>query len=187
MKNILYIKSSILGDNSKTSEVLAHLYAEWLKKHPGAVHVTHDLAAQPLPHLEGAHLAEAPAAAKEALEELQAADAIVIAAPMYNFGIPSTLKAWVDHIAKAGVTFQYAETGPQGLLKGKRAILIVGTGGVYSEGPYQAADFVEPYLRTVLGFIGITDVTVIRVEGVALSGSQGAESLAAAKALASSL
>lgn len=187
MKNILYIKSSILGEHSKTSDVLAHLYAEWLKKHPGAVHVTHDLSADPLPHLSGAHLAEAPAEAKEALEELQAADAVVIAAPMYNFGIPSTLKAWVDHIAKAGITFQYTETGPQGLLKGKRAVLIIGTGGIYSEGPYQAADFVEPYLRTVLGFIGIADVTVIRVEGVALSGSQGADSLAAAKALASSL
>lgn len=187
IKNILYIKSSILGDNSKTNEVLDHLYATWLKKHASAVHVTHDLGANPLPHLTGAHLAAAPAEGLEALKELQEADTVVITAPMYNFGIPSALKAWVDHITKAGVTFRYTDAGPEGLLKGKRAILVVGTGGVYSEGPYKAADFVEPYLRTVLGFVGITDVTVVRVEGVALGGDVGAQSLVAAKAVAASL
>ncbi len=103
------------------------------------------------------------------IDELRAADILVLAAPMHNFGIPSTLKAWIDHVVRAGRTFSYTSKGPVGLLTGKRAILVLATGGVYSDGPAKAFDFQEPYLRTILGFMGITDVDVVRVEGVATS------------------
>ena len=92
-----------------------------------------------------------------------------MAVPMHNFAPPSTLKAWIDHIARAGRTFSYSSNGPEGLLKGKRAIVVLASGGMYSNGPAKPFDFTEPYLRTVLGFIGITDVEVVRVEGVANS------------------
>lgn len=167
MKNVLVLKSSILGTASQTNEVVEALQAAIRSKHPQALQVVRDLAVNPLPHLEGAHLAQAPQEAGTALAEVQQADVLVIGAPMYNFSVPSTLKAWIDHIAKAGVTFKYTEQGPVGLLTGKRAILVVGSGGVYSEGPYAAADFVVPYLKTVLGFLGIAQVEVLRVEGVA--------------------
>ena len=91
---------------------------------------------------------------------------------MYNFGISSTLKAWIDHIARAGVTFAYTANGPEGLIKGKKAYIAVTTGGVYSSGDYLPYDFVAPYLKAVLGFIGITDVTIIRAEGFAIPGVQ---------------
>jgi FMN-dependent NADH-azoreductase len=88
---------------------------------------------------------------------------------MHNFGPPSTLKAWIDHVVRAGRTFSYSEKGPEGLLKGKRAILVLASGGVYSDGPAKPFDFQEPYLRTILGFIGLTEVDVVRVEGVAVA------------------
>jgi FMN-dependent NADH-azoreductase len=179
MQNALYLKNSLLGENSQTNAVLEALLATWRAKYPQATHVVRDLAANPLPHLQGAHLAQAPDEGKEALAQLKAADALVIAAPMYNFGIPASLKDWIDHVFKAGETFAYGAEGPKGLLSGKRAVIIVGSGGVYSEGPAQAADFVVPYLKFALGFIGITDVEVIRVEGVAL-GEPGQRSKAAA-------
>jgi FMN-dependent NADH-azoreductase len=89
---------------------------------------------------------------------------------MYNFSIPSTLKAWLDHIVRPGLTFSYSEKGPEGLVKGKKVYLILSTGGIYSEGPMKPHDFVEPYLRFMLGFIGLTDITVFRVEGLAIPG-----------------
>jgi FMN-dependent NADH-azoreductase len=101
------------------------------------------------------------------IDELLAADIIVIAAPMYNFGIPSTLKAWIDYVARAGRTFRYTEKGPEGLVKGKKVILIHSRGGIYSSGPAQAMDHQGTYLRSVLGFLGITDIESIDVEGVA--------------------
>jgi FMN-dependent NADH-azoreductase len=116
------------------------------------------------------------------IEELFAADTIVIASPMHNFGVPSTLKAWIDHISRAGRTFSYGANGPQGLLKGKRAILVLASGGVYSNGQMKALDFTEPYLRAVLGFLGITEVDVVRVEGVAMSSIGPEKALAAASA-----
>ncbi|WP_263641762.1 FMN-dependent NADH-azoreductase [Hypericibacter adhaerens] len=103
----------------------------------------------------------------ELIAELKAADTIIIGAPMYNFGIASTLKAWFDHVLRAGVTFRYTETGPVGLVTGKRAIVIETRGGLYSEGPAQPFDSQEPHLRTLLGFIGITDVTFVRAEKLA--------------------
>jgi FMN-dependent NADH-azoreductase len=113
-------------------------------------------------------LAEAVQHSNESIAELKAADAIVIGVPMYNFGIHSTLKAWIDHVARAGQTFSYSENGPEGLVKGKKVYLAISSGGVYSDGPMKAYDFTESYLRSVLGFLGMVDVTVYRVEGLSL-------------------
>ena len=114
--------------------------------------------------------------------ELVTADVIVLAVPMHNFGIPSTLKAWIDHVVRAGRTFIYSEGGPEGLLKGKRLILVLASGGVYSNGPAKQLDFQEPYLRAVLGFIGLTDIEVVRVEGVAMSAIGADKAVATATA-----
>jgi FMN-dependent NADH-azoreductase len=144
----------------------------------------HDLTHTPFPHLEEVHLNSFFTRAEErtpgqleaikhsdaAIAEINDADILVISIPMYNFGIHSTLKAWIDHIARAGVTFAYTENGPVGLIKNKKAYLAIATGGIYSEGPYKSYDFTEPYLRTILGFIGITDVTAFRVEGLNIPG-----------------
>jgi FMN-dependent NADH-azoreductase len=109
---------------------------------------------------------------EEQIAEIMNADAIVIGVPMYNFGIPSALKAWVDHLARAGHTFRYGANGPEGLIKGKKLYLAIATGGIYSEGPMKANDFTAPYLKAVLGFLGITDVTTYRAEGLAIPGVQ---------------
>lgn len=95
---------------------------------------------------------------------------LVIGAPMYNFSISSTLKVWIDHIARAGITFQYTSEGPVGLVSGKKVYLAVATGGVYSSGPYAAYDFLTPYLKHVLAFMGMTDVKILRAEGFAVDG-----------------
>ena len=103
------------------------------------------------------------------IDELLAADTIVLAVPMHNFGPPSTLKAWIDHVVRVGRTVSYSQKGPEGMLKGRRAILVLARGGVYSDGPARPFDFQEPYLRAILGFIGITDIDVVPVEGIAMS------------------
>lgn len=176
MNHILYLNTSLSGEQSRTRQMLEHLRRHWASKFPHATHHVRDLATQPLPHLDARQLGEPHDECVRALAELKACDVVVIAAPMYNFGVSSTLKAWVDHVLKAGETFRYSDQGPQGLLTGKRAVLLVSTGGVYSGGPYQAFDFVEPYLRTVLGFIGITDVVTVRAEAAAL-GQPGHDNL----------
>nr|WP_236018528.1 NAD(P)H-dependent oxidoreductase [Hymenobacter sp. BT559] len=149
--------------------------------YPGSSVQVHDLATNPFPHLEEAKLQsfftpaesrtpEQQAAVKhsdDAIQEVKDADIIVIGAPLYNFGIPSTLKAWVDHIARAGITFRYTPEGPEGLIKGKKVYVAMSSGGIYSEGPGASNDFVAPYLQSVLAFLGMTDVTVVRAEGLA--------------------
>jgi FMN-dependent NADH-azoreductase len=150
-----------------------------------------DLAAQPVPHLSGHSLAgfggaetseaaEIRALSDELIAELKAADVLVIGAPMYNFGIPSTLKAWFDHVLRAGVTFRYTENGPVGLIGDKRVILVSARGGLYPEGA--DADSQERHVRTLLGFISLEDVTVIRADGLALGEAPRAEALARAQA-----
>ena len=131
-----------------------------------------------MPHLTEANLAgvrgtpatdaelAARALSDELIAELRAADTIVIGAPMYNFSVATTLRAWFDHVLRAGETFRYTENGPEGLLGGKRVIVVESRGGLYSEGPAQAIDFQEPYLRHLLGFIGLTDVTFVRAEKI---------------------
>lgn len=160
----------------------------------GANVVIRNLAENPPPHVGRAFIAgmyappeqrnpeqaKAIALSDELIDELFAADTIVVAVPMHNFAPPSTFKAWIDHVARAGRTFSYGADGPQGLLKGKRAIVVLASGGVYSNGPAKSFDFTEPYLRTVLGFLGITDVDVVRVEGVGNSGIGPEKALASA-------
>jgi FMN-dependent NADH-azoreductase len=111
-------------------------------------------------------------------------DILVIESPMYNFSIPSALKAWIDHVLRAGRTFQYGAAGPEGLALGKKAILVLASGGVYTAGPYQAYSHQESYLRQVLGFIGITDVQAVHIEGVASGPEKAAEAVTDAKAKA---
>ncbi len=182
MKKILHIISSPRG-NASLSIQLGNAIIEKLKtKYEGSSVEVSDLVQKHFPHLEEAHLqsfftppesrtAEHTALVKhsdDAIKELTDADIIVIGAPVYNFNIHSTLKAWIDHIVRAGITFKYTETRPEGLLKGKKVYLAIASGGVYSEGALKAVDFVEPYLKTILGFIGLTDITVFRVEGTAI-------------------
>jgi FMN-dependent NADH-azoreductase len=118
----------------------------------------------------------------ELLAELRAADTLVIGAPMYNFGLPTGLRAWFDHVLRAGEAFSYSDSGPRGLLGGRRAIVVESRGGLYSEGPGQALDFQEPYIRQLLGFIGITDVAFIRAERIGYGPEARAEAIAAARA-----
>jgi FMN-dependent NADH-azoreductase len=168
---LLHIDSSILGDNSASRAVTREIVARWHATVPG-LDVQHlDLAATPLPHLTGAALAKADetSAALDArtLEDFQAADVIVIGAPMYNFGVPTQLKAWIDRVVVAGKTFRYTASGPQGLAAGKRVIIAASSGGVWPQNA--PGEHVETYLKFVFGFIGITDVTVVRAEGLAIS------------------
>lgn len=167
---LLHIDSSILGEGSASRAITKEIVARWQAAVPGLEVERLDLAATPLPHLTGAALAkvnELEAARDErVLADFQAADVVVIGAPMYNFAIPTQLKAWIDRILVAGRTFRYTASGPEGLAKGKRVIVAASSGGVYPQNA--PGEHVEAYLKFVFGFIG-TDVTVVRAEGLALS------------------
>jgi FMN-dependent NADH-azoreductase len=190
MTQVLYVTSSPRA-GSYSNSVADKVIAELKKSHPGASVTTRDLARDPLPHIDADFLqatrsADGPqtdaqramlARSDALVDELFAADVIVIAAPMYNFSIPSTLKAWIDHVARPGRTFSYSAKGPEGLAKGKRAIIINAKGGIYSSGPAQALEHQSTYLRGVLGFFGITDVEAIDVEGVGLSPDAAAKAV----------
>jgi FMN-dependent NADH-azoreductase len=178
MSHLLVINSSAAGRDSVSRVLVADAVGKLLEANPG-VHVTHrDLGENPPPHLisqtlngvRGTATTDIEFAARrlsdELIGELKAADTIVIGAPMYNFSVPTTLRAWFDHVLRAGVTFKYVDGAVRGLLGGKRVIVIESRGGLYSEGPAQAIDFQEPYLRHLLGFIGITDVTFVRAEKI---------------------
>jgi FMN-dependent NADH-azoreductase len=197
MSKLLFIKSSILGENSKSNLIADEFIENWKRRHPGAQIVTRDLGASPTSHLALDHLgavmtpakkrspeqAESVAAADVLIGELEEADTIVIASPMYNFSVSTNLKAWIDHVVRAGRTFRYTEEGrPEGLLKNKKVVIVTGRGGVYSEGPMKAFDFQEPYLRTILGFIGLTNVHFIHVEGLRISAEAAAKGIAKARA-----
>ncbi|MBB5209393.1 FMN-dependent NADH-azoreductase [Chiayiivirga flava] len=183
--NILHLDSSPLGGHSVTRELTAAIVAQLRRDNPGSRTVRRDLAADPLPHWAPAADAATPAARTggEVLDEFLAADVVVIGAPMYNFSVPSQLKAWIDRIVIAGSTFRYTATGPEGLAGGRRVIVASARGGFYGAGtPGAAADFQEPYLRQVFAMIGIGDVQFVRAEGVGISAEQKAASLAAAHA-----
>jgi FMN-dependent NADH-azoreductase len=183
MKNILYIQSSPRGSESYSQKVAHSIVSDLEERHPGAKVVVRDLAKNPPPHVGEAFVGgistgleqrtseqtKALVLSDVLIDELLAADIIVLAVPMHNFGPPSTLKAWIDHVVRVGRTVSYSQKGPEGMLKGKRAILVLARGGVYSDGPARPLDFQEPYLRAILGFIGLTDIDVVRVEGVARS------------------
>lgn len=167
---LLHIDSSALGAGSVTRELSAAIVARWADSVAGLQVRYRDLDANPLPHFNGHALAKAdPAAAAEAEEVLGQfleADVVVVGAPMYNFTVPSTLKAWIDRIAVAGRTFRYTENGPEGLAGAKKVIVASGRGGMHQDAP---SDFQEPFLRFLFGFLGVTDIIFVRAEGVALS------------------
>ena len=181
---ILQIDSSIQGETSATRALTHDIVAQWYAVHPQAQLSYRDLAAEELPHLSGRSLTRADEleAARSAavLEEFLGADVVVIGAPLYNFSIPSQLKAWIDRITVAGRTFRYTDQGPAGLAGGKHVIIAVARGGVYAPGA--AGEFGESYLRFLFGFLGIGTVTFVRAEGLALSPEQRAANLRTARA-----
>jgi len=180
MTNILYLTSSPNGSVSYSNRGAARLLDELRREYPGASIKHRDLATDPLPHIDEDFVAatrrsEGPrtdrqhkllALSDSLVDELLAADVVVIAVGMINFSIPSTLKSWIDFVARAGRTFRYGANGAEGLATGKKVILVAASGGVYS-GDGAAMDFQVPYLRKVLGFLGMTDVSVFEVEGTA--------------------
>jgi FMN-dependent NADH-azoreductase len=181
---LLHIDASALGSHSVSRGLTQSIVAELTRAEPGYTVSYRDLAVEPLGHWSPVADANDPSSllGQALLEEFLAADTIVIGAPMYNFGIPSQLKAWIDRIAVAGKTFQYTANGPEGLAKGKRVIIASSRGGIYSAGPAAGLDFQEPYLRAVLGFLGITDIEFIRAEGVNMSAEHKTQVVEAAHA-----
>lgn len=180
MPTLLHLDASPL-ETSISRELGREFVAAWKAAHPSGAVIYRDLAADtPVPIDQawiGASYTPADqrtaqqktllAASERLIQELEAADEIVIGVPMHNFSIPSSLKLWIDQVVRAGRTFSYGADGPKGILSGKKATLLVATGGVYSaESPAAALNFVEPYLKTVLGFIGITDIRTVTVGGV---------------------
>jgi FMN-dependent NADH-azoreductase len=176
MNQILIVESSPRGTESASRKLTRKLRERLEAQYPKAKFVVRDLAKDKLPHLDQPAVkaistkdpaeAEALKLSNQLTDELLASDLLVIASPMWNFGIPSSLKAWIDHVVRAGKTFNYAGAGVEGLAKGKKAILVLASGGVFSEGPWKPWDTVEPYLRQILGFIGIDDVQTVRAEGM---------------------
>jgi len=199
--NLLHIDASILGGHSVSRQVSAAIVDRLRKAHPDIDVTYRDLAATPLSHLSGAHLAAAQGVVPEAaalqedldtgrtvLEEFLAADSVVIGAPMYNFTVPSQLKAWIDRILIAGKTFRYGPQGVEGLAGSKRVIIAISRGGFYGAGtPSAVAEHLETYLRAVFGFIGVTDLDIIVAEGVQIGPEQRGKALQEALQAATSL
>jgi len=191
---LLHVDSSILGQGSVSRDLSAEVVATFRTRHSDLTVTRLDLAATPIGHLTAAHLAAAQGAPVDealkadvalgqvALEEFLAADIVVVGSPMYNFGVPSQLKAWIDRISVAGKTFSYGEHGPIGLSGGKKLVIASSRGGVYSEGsPVAFFDHQETYLKAAFGFLGITDITFIRAEGVAMGEETRSGAIASAK------
>jgi len=194
---LLHIDSSILGSNSVSRALSAEIVARQVALHPVIEVAYRDLASDPALHLSSGHLAawqgrqvadmafgKDVALGGSYVDEFIAADIIVIGAPMYNFTVPSQLKAWIDRVTVAGKTFRYTENGPESLLpKGKKVLIASARGGIYAPGtPAAALEHHESYLTAVLGFIGLRDVTIVRAEGVALSAEARAGAIARARA-----
>ncbi|NIJ19344.1 FMN-dependent NADH-azoreductase [Sphingomonas naasensis] len=175
---LLHLDSSIQGETSASRAVSAAIVARLRATHEGLDTRYRDLAADPLPHLTLPGYATGEAAA--VLDEFLEADIVVIGAPMYNFGMPSQLKAWFDHILVAGKTFRYGANGPEGLAGAKKVIVALSRGGVYSQGPAAPMEHAEAHLRTMLGFIGVSDVEFVVAEGVALGAEQRETAIEAA-------
>jgi FMN-dependent NADH-azoreductase len=190
MATLLQINSSLFGDNGNSSQLAQEFVQQWSTQHPGGEVILRDLAKEAVPHLDAARVQalftpEAERTAEQQavvdysdqiIAEIQKADAIVIGVPLYNFGVPSTLKAYFDHIARAGVTFKYTETGPVGLLNDKPVYIIAARGGVHKG---QVSDTQSQFLTNFLGFIGLKDVHFIYAEG--LNMGQKEQAFAAAK------
>lgn len=176
MRQILIVESSPRGAESASRNLTNKVKERLGAEHPDARIVVRDLAEGSPPHLDQsavnsmfAHVESRKVALRLSdllTDEFLSSDLVVIASPMWNFAIPSSLKAWIDHIVRPGRTFRYAGEGVEGLATGKRAILLLSSGGVFSDGPWKDWDAVEPYLRRILGFIGIQDVQIARAEGM---------------------
>lgn len=191
MTNILVIDSAVSGDASVSRTLVREAVEALTAAGPSRV-VSRDLGRDPVPHLieqtlagvRGEPKTDAERAARalsdELIAELRAADVVVIGAPMYNFSVSTGLRSWFDHVLRAGETFSYSEAGPKGLLGGKKVIVVESRGGLYSDGPAQAIDFQEPYLRHLLGFVGLTDVTFIRAEKIGYGPEARADAIAGA-------
>ena len=182
--NVLHLDSSVLGQNSASRALTAAIVARLQREAPNAQVLHRDLAGEhALPHLDGASLAKADATeaarSARAMDDFLAADVIVIGAPMYNFGIPSQLKAWIDRVAVAGKTFRYTAEGPQGLAGGKKVIVAATYGGLHPGD--SGRNFVEPYLRQVFGFLGIDDIEFVSAEGLNISPELRAQALETAQ------
>ena len=192
--NILHIDASASdAAASHTRRLSAELVEKLKAANTGASVVYRDVVVDRLPHVDmtirqawlpegekDASLTETATRSKALVDELKAADVIVIGSPMYNFTVPSTLKAWIDHIAIAGQTFQYTPSGPEGLLQGK-AYLALSSGGVYSQGPFAAVEHLATYLTAILSFLGIGEVEVVRAEGIAYGPEQDKAAMAFAQ------
>lgn len=194
MSSILLLTSSPRAESLSTP-IAADLAEKLKNQKPGSLVVRRDLAATPLPHIDDlftgairkpaeARTAEEIAAIKtsdELVAELFAADTIVISTGLINFNIYSSLKTWIDNVARAGVTFKYTESGPVGLVTGKKVYVVLASGGVYSQGPAAPLNHAVPYLKSVLGFLGITDIETIYVEGLAFGPEAAEKAIGAAK------
>ena len=192
MKTLLQLNSSINSTAGESSRLADAFVARWHAANPDAAVVSRDLATDPVPHLTaerfGAFIAKAEertAGQQSVIEysdhligELKQADVIVLGLPLYNFGVPSTLKAYFDHIARAGVTFKYGEKGPIGLLAGKKAYVLAARGGIYAGTPQ---DTETAYVRDFLAFLGITDVEFVYAEGLAIGEASREAGLAKAQ------
>lgn len=181
--NLLHIDASVLGENSVSRQLTAAVVARFAQGDSSLQVTYRDLDAHPIAHLRSTSLAQTDAAetaeAEKVMQEFLAADVLVIGAPMYNFSIPSTLKAWIDRVAVAGRTFKYTENGPVGLAGGKRVVVVSARGGIYADA---TADFQEPFLRQIFAFVGINEVEFVRAEGIAYSPKHREDAIAAALA-----
>ena len=192
MQTLLQLNTSINSEAGESSRLSAELVAAWRARNPGGTVIARDLASDPVPHLTAERFqaflskpGERTVAQQSVVQysdrlmgELRRADTIVIGLPMYNFGVPSMLKAYFDHIARAGETFRYTENRPVGLLKGKKAYVVAARGGVYTGTPL---DTQTAYVRNFLAFLGITDVEFVYAEGLAMGESSKEAALARAK------
>lgn len=191
MTTLLKINSSLFAQQGQSSQLTESFVSQWQQTHPDTKVLNRDLAAEPVPHLDGARFGAFLAKPEDRtpeqsavvefsdrlIDELKSAELIVIGLPMYNFGIPSTLKAYFDHIARAGITFRYTASGPEGLLTGKKAVILATRGGKYVGTPL---DSQTDYIKAFLGFIGITDVQFVYAEGLNLGEESKLNALGAA-------
>lgn len=184
MTKVLNIITSPRGEASYSNQLGNAVLEKIKSEYPGIEVITRDLSRLPFPQLSAEYIEafstplenhtalhkQATQASDEAIKQLLDIDVVVINVAMWNFGMPSSLKAWIDQIARVGITFNYSEKGAVGLIPNKKVFVAMASGGVYSEGPYLASDFISPYLKLMLGFLGITDVTIYRVEGLGIPG-----------------
>lgn len=192
MSKVLVLKSSILAGYSQSNQLADHFIDEWKAAHGSDEITVRDLAANPIPVLDGELVGalrpsdatltprqqEALDLSNELIAEIQAHDTIVITAPMYNFNIPTQLKNYFDLVARAGVTFRYSENGPEGLITGKKVVVISSRGGIHKDTP---SDLLTPYLKLFLGFLGMSDVKFVFAEGIAYGPEVATKATADAK------